>query len=414
MSRALVVNAYAMGNWGDAAIVEGLLASLRRAGFGTIAVAPVDWRNDAPWRRLGADEVVPPLISLIDAPEWIRRSKPLVLGYAAARMGRSVMPARLAGGAAHAYRDADLVVSAGGAYLGGSKPGVNFVKLGNIRAGVLAGRPTALAPVTINPSSRLVRLLLHWGIRGVCAFVRDAPSQDQLDAVGVRGRLVPDLALRAPSLARASRLTDTSWVARATIGWAPRSYRRDHAAWGQSEAAEATLVAAVRQILAETNVSVRLIAHVRARSDDDDYSAVLRIAGELREYAERVVISPDPTNLDEAVARYADLDVLLTSRMHAAIFAMAVGTPALAIGYEPKVAGVMADLGLPERVLPASDRLSVRDVADLIGTLCRPPERERTWNAFRNAQDRFEAFDEYLAGIASSIPAAQTHSVSSQ
>lgn len=410
-----MVNAYAVGNWGDAAIVEGLVASLRQAGFETIAVAPVDWRNDAPWRRLGADEVVQPLISLIDAPEWIRRSKPLVLGYASARMGRSVMPARLAGGAAHAYRDADLVVSAGGAYLGGSKPGVNFVKLGNIRAGVLAGRPTALAPVTINPSSHPVRLLLHRGLQGVCAFVRDAPSQDQLDAIGVHGRLVPDLALRAPSLARASRLTATSSVSSATIGWAPRSYRPDHSAWGQSEAAEATLVAAVRRILAKTNVSVRLIAHVRARSDDDDYPAVLRIAAELRdEYAERVVISPDPTNLDEAVARYADLDVLLTSRMHAAIFAMAVGTPALAIGYEPKVAGVMSDLGLPERVLPASDRLAVRDVADLIRTLWRPPERERTRNAFHNAQLRFEPFDEYLAGIASSAPAAQTHSVSSQ
>ena len=43
MRAALVVNAYDAGNWGDAAIVEGLISSLRAVGFDHIAVAPVDW-----------------------------------------------------------------------------------------------------------------------------------------------------------------------------------------------------------------------------------------------------------------------------------------------------------------------------------------------------------------------------------
>src|SRR5918999_1693934 len=74
--RALIVNAYATGNRGDAAIVEGIVDSLRRAGYATVAVAPVDWRDPSPWVRLGVDEVVPPLISLLDAPSWARRWKP--------------------------------------------------------------------------------------------------------------------------------------------------------------------------------------------------------------------------------------------------------------------------------------------------------------------------------------------------
>ena len=64
------------------------------------------------------------------------------------------------------YQDADLVVSVGGGFLGGAKAGANLVKVANIQAGVLAGKPTIVAPVSVYPYSR-----------NVCPYVALGPSR---------------------------------------------------------------------------------------------------------------------------------------------------------------------------------------------------------------------------------------------
>ena len=397
--RALIVNAYAIGNWGDAAIVEGIIDSLRRAGFATVAVAPVDWRDPKPWMRLGVDEVVPPLISLLDAPLWARRVKPAMLGYAVATMLRSRLSPQ--GQAVDAYRRADLVVSAGGAYLGGSKPGINLVKLGNVRAGVTAGRSTVMAPITVNPSSGVVRSLIRWGCRAVRLFVRDEPSRQELAAIGLSSEIVPDMAFRAPSLVDRALHRPISRAPTGIIGWAPRGYRSDHRRWGQPSAVEETIVTAMERLLADTTLRLRFIAHVRAGSDDDDRRAVDRLASRLATlFGARIDVADEVGSLDGALDRYADLDLLVTSRMHAAIFAMSTGTPAIAVGYEPKVQGVMSGLGLEDRVLAASDRVTVDEVVDQARRLLDPAERSRTVEAFRLAQSRFASLDACLAAAA--------------
>ncbi len=393
---ALIVNAYAIGNWGDAAIVDGMLGSLRSAGFTRVSIAPVDWHQPAAWYRLGVDEVVPPLLSLLDAPSWTRRLKPALLLYAIARMLRT----RVGGGgpAADAYRRTDLVVSAGGSYLGGSKPGVNLIKLGNLWAGTHAGRPTLTAPITINPSSRIVRRLMRWGFRSATLFVRDAPSREVLREIGLASEVVPDIALRAGPLT--ARLEGPVEPRRPTgvIGWAPRGYRADHRQWGDSAAAEQTILAAIERLMAASELRLRLIAQVRAAADDDDELAVDRLTERLRpRFGSRVEISRDVESLADAVERYADLDVLITSRMHAALFALSVGTPALAVAYEPKVQGVMDSLGLSDRVMPATGGVTSEDVERMISRLLQPGEVDRTRTAFVASQERFGPFDRVLS-----------------
>ncbi len=398
MSRVLIVNAYDIGNWGDAAIVEGMIASIRAAGHTHVTVAAVDWAAGVePWRAIGADAVVRPLVSLDDAPSWLRRPRPVRVIPTLARYGRArVGAARDA--AMNAYRDTDLVLSTGGGYLGGGKSGGNLVKAMNIRGGIDAHRPTVVAPVTVNPSTPRVRRILHWGLTGSRVFVRDVESQGVLEAAGVTSTLVPDIALRAPSLAAASDAI-APHRSSGVLGWAPRGYRADHAMWGRPEVAESTVFDAVRELLRTSDRTLRLIAHVRAGGGDDDRAAVDRVWARFSpEEQRRIAIDDRPETLRAAVERYAELDVLITSRMHAAIFAMAVGTPAIAVGYEPKVAGVMTDLGLGERVIPADDQVTADDVVRLVQQLDVPAERARTLAAFRQSQARFGPFDAAIAG----------------
>lgn len=399
MKRALVVNAYAQGNWGDSAIVEGVVDSLHRAGFDHVALAPVDWRT-RPVGRLSvdADEIVPPLVNLYDVPRWLRRPRPAMLAYAVGRMAQYRL-GRPDDAALRSYRQADVIVSVGGAYLGGAKIGSNLIKAMNIRAGVLTGRPTLVAPITVNPFSANVGRVLHWGLRGASLFARDAPTMSRYREAGLEGVLVPDIAFRAPTLLRLAAATAAAGPLAhgPTIGWAPRGYRPDHQAWGDPEAAEQLTLAAVRKVLGASADRLRFIPHVRAGTSDDDLNAVNRLIAQLGPAErERVEVASTPETLEDAVRQYAAVDVLITSRMHAAIFATAVGTPAIAVAYEPKVAGVMADVGLGDRVVPADAHLSVDALVDLVARLRTPAERDRTRDAFARVQGRFAVYDDAL------------------
>ena len=403
MKTALVVNAYSLGNWGDTAITEGVISSLRSAGFDHIVGAGGLARTRPRGAMtVDADEYVQPLVNLYDVPRWLRRPRPprSPTSWPATSGSDSVGPQtrRSRATAARTY-----VVSVGGAYLGGAKPGLNLIKAVNIHAGVLAGRPTIVAPVTVNPFTPSVRRILRWGLRDAGLFARDAPTLELLRGAGLAGSLVPDIAFRAPTLVRlaASTATASPRSGTAVIGWAPRSYRADHRAWGDPGAAEQVTLAAVRTILATSADRLRFIPHVRAGTADDDLNAVHRLLAQLTPAEqERVDMPPTPETLEESVRQYAEVDVLITSRMHAAIFALAAGTPAVAVAYEPKVAGVMTDIGPPERVVPADGRLSAGGLVDLVARLRTPAERERTREAYARVQGRFGAFDAALRAAA--------------
>lgn len=398
--RALIVNAYSTGNWGDAAIIEGMIATVRAAGFDHVEVAPVDWRmSSAGWKGLGADSVAPPLLTIADVHRLLRRPRSLRIVDDLRRLAIHRFAPGVGNDAMRAYRAADIVITAGGAYLGGNRTGGNFLKLANVRAATMIGRRTVVAPVTINPFTPMVGRLLRWGLGGAATFVRDEPSRQRLARCGVSSTLAMDLAFRAPSLvaAAAALASGDRGHRTGTLGWAPRSYRVDHQQWGRPEVAERTTLDAVRSIFAHSDARLLMFAHVRAEDGDDDRAAVDRVVACLTPAErERVEIAPDPATLRDAVAQYSGLDVLITSRMHAAIFAMAAGTPAIAVAYEPKVAGVLREVGLDDRVVPADERLTTQEMTELVARLGTSAERDRTREAFRGAM---ESHDEFGASL---------------
>jgi polysaccharide pyruvyl transferase WcaK-like protein len=395
--HALVVNAYAIGNWGDTAIAEGVIGSLRGAGFDRVTVAPVDWRDARDgWRRLGADDVVPPLVSLTDARFLGRRGTAAKLAYALRRYALARSGSQ--DPAVQGYRSADVVVSPGGGYFGGRKAGANLVKCMNIRAAQALGRPAVVAGIGVNPPSRTVGRVLRWGLAGATVLVRDRPSGELLDGLGIPAEVVPDVALRADSLvAAAAARIEAKVTERGLIGWAPRGYRREHEAWGMPALAEERTLDGVLAMLSDGHTRLRFLAQVRASEADDDRQAIGRLVALIGSDLDgRIEIAPDPSTLPEAVSRYAGLDVLITSRLHAALFALAVGTPALAIGYEPKMVGVMSELGLPDRVLPADASLTAARLTEAVARVRSGPERDRTIRAFHDAASGFAALDRAL------------------
>ncbi len=78
---------------------------------------------------------------------------------------------------------------------------------------------------------------------------------------------------------------------------------------------------------------------------DDDRICAKKVYGFVRHKA-AVHLLEEHMNLHELKAAYGCLDYLVGTRFHSVIFALTSGVPSIAIGYEHKTHGIMADLGL--------------------------------------------------------------------
>ncbi|HYN63400.1 MAG TPA: polysaccharide pyruvyl transferase family protein, partial [Candidatus Limnocylindrales bacterium] len=170
-----------------------------------------------------------------------------------------------------------------------------------------------------------------------------------------------------------------------------------HDAWAQRDQIERASAEAIASLMRSANVRLRFIAQVSATEQDDDRLAVERLRKLLPDdLQERVEVAEPAVSLEEAVAQYASCDVLLASRLHASLLAMATGVPSLVVGYEPKVVGVLSGLGLASRIVDARDPGAPEALANRLLSLMSPAERERTLAAANTADAGFEPLDREL------------------
>jgi len=142
------------------------------------------------------------------------------------------------------------------------------------------------------------------------------------------------------------------------------------------------------------------VTQVRATAVDDDALAIDRLRALLpADLQQRIETDEGAGSLDDAVAQYAECHVLLASRLHAGLMAMASGVPSLIVGYEPKVKGVLTGLGLGERVIDPSRPGTAAELAEQLLALRDPSERTRTLAAAAAAATGFGPLDRALRDI---------------
>ena len=77
-------------------------------------------------------------------------------------------------------------------------------------------------------------------------------------------------------------------------------------------------------------------------------------------------------SLDDVEAHYAGFDVVISTRLHAALMALRAGVPAIALGYEWKSEGIFGDLGLA-RWHRKIDAWAPGEVAEMVTSLADYP-----------------------------------------
>lgn len=236
-----------------------------------------------------------------------------------------------------ALRGARLLVSGGGSLVQDVTSARSAVYyLGTMLAAAARGVPVAVVGQGIGPLRRpWVRRLARVAYERTAAVsVRDAASAALLQALGVSGdvHLGADLALLAPSAAaeRARALVQAAGLdpARPLLAVAPRSWP------GLLDAAALGRVAGT--VARARGLQVMALPFDRVR-DAAVAAAVARAAGG------RVVAVERP---DEAMAVVGLAALVLAVRLHALVFAVAGGVPAVALAYDPKVAAFAAEAGL--------------------------------------------------------------------
>lgn len=233
------------------------------------------------------------------------------------------------------------------------------------RCGVrLTMLPQSIGPFSSWPARRVARFLLS-GLDEI--RVRDQASMDRIIALSPklsdRVRLVPDLVFMRTRQSVPAGITTGPIGVVVRNWWFPGSL--DPA--GLEERYLTQLALAIKQLLANGS-NVELVVHSDGPTErGDDRIATNRILSKL-DVAIPVISLADYTSAELASQTYARYSLVISVRMHAALLALRVGTPSIAIAYEAKSTEIFAQLGLAGWSVPIESFLA----AELITIANRP------------------------------------------
>ncbi len=359
--RLVISGYYGYGNIGDEAILAALITELRR-------------------RHPEAELTV-----LSSAPEATSAQ------YEVEAVSRWSLPAIW-----RALRGADLLISGGGGLIQDTTSTMSpLYYLGILRLARLTGTPYMIFAQGLGP---LRCTLTRWATarcfrRAAAITVRDEQSAHLLADLGVTSppaAVTADPALLlepcAPEHARELLATYALAADRPLIGVSLRS-------WPQAELVTpaAALIRHLRESLA---AQVLLIPF----QPEQDLALAWRLASEA---GGQVAILDQPISPLELLGIITQLGLLVSMRLHGLIFAAARQVPALALGYDPKVAAFAARAGQPLIELPglSTDSLA-REASRLWETRAeRASQRQEAAQRLRQAAAvNFDILANLLAG----------------
>ena len=325
--RILIAGYYGFGNTGDEAILAAMLRDLRsrRPGLDCVVVSgdPAETAARHGVRSLLWTDVP----AILEAAEHCDL---IVLG---------------GGGVFHDYWGAR-----GDTLLTRRHGGIPYYS-GFPFLATLTERPCMLYAVGVGPlfsdeGKSLTRLAFE---HADVATVRDPESRDLLVNIGVpagRIRLTADPAFglsAEPGTVPEAVLDARRRQKGPVVGVCLRNWDVD--VW--PEAWQPQVAAALDEFI-ETRDGSLVFVPFQARADDpltDDLTVAEAVVGRMRR-ASAAQILRAPCGADEIAGVLAHCDLVVGMRLHALIFAVSAGVPAVGLVYDPKVANLMARVGL--------------------------------------------------------------------
>lgn len=344
MKNILIINAYSARNRGDAGIVVAMIRYLRELwpDCRISVMSSYAEENRAFYARYRADSVAPPWPLARGTGSLSRYLDGLVAWLQAVFLPGSRR--------FQAYREADLVVSAGGGYIYSSRRGPMGVglltALYHYWLGPRHGKPTLGFPQSIGPLNHAIdRALVKRALRDVdLVFSREAISTKLLQQLRIACEEVPDIAFTLPAPLRDANRKKERQIGLTVLDW---SFSKAGSTPEDIERYLRKLASISQAVLAaHPDASISIFPQVDVGESDSDVPISRQLEALVADERCRVVALSRDVAPEELVALYSAMSVFIASRMHSAIFAIAGGVPTIGLAYQPKTKGTFDMIGL--------------------------------------------------------------------
>lgn len=249
------------------------------------------------------------------------------------------------------YKEADLIVFAGGGYMRSGKGITQSLNLAMHLLMFLFARvskaKTIVAPISFGPFSYKWQEKLSAQVLGKVGlvFVREGISKKTLEHYsGVRVMQSTDTAFYLTPTEK-----NNNKVSKHIIGFTIRQLSKNKP---EAELEQAYIFSLAK--FAKTyNMGIQPIIQVDALNfGETDQSVTNRVVQELRLQGVNVLETQYFFNVSEGLGIYGKLRILLGMRMHSNIYAYVQNVPFVAVSYEHKTLGICRDLGLEKFCIP--------------------------------------------------------------
>ncbi|ALC82639.1 MULTISPECIES: polysaccharide pyruvyl transferase family protein [Bacillus] len=351
--KYLFVNAYSSKNRGDAGIVVGMIYLIKSIDPNAeIQIMSSYWKENTDfYNQYGVSSVEPVWELEKGQKSYLRYINGLksVLGVLLNRDNKSIQ----------LYKNADVVLSVGGGYLYSSRKGPLGIGLLNslfhIWVATKKKKKVLAFPQSVGPiDNKIDKFIVKKVLKKLDIFIsREEISTKFLKEIGL-GNLVEiaDIGFTLPGKEVVyPKITKESGM---KIGLTLLDWRFSKKGIGDREIE--VYVSKVAEICnrissKNKNCTYYIFPQVTVGEGDTDYEVSQKLLRKIKSKNAIIVDLDGFSNKpEELVYLYGKMNLFIGSRMHSTIFALAGGTPTIALAYQPKTKGTFKKLGLEEYV----------------------------------------------------------------
>lgn len=344
MKKILIINVYSYKNRGDSGIVTSMLSLLETKMGSDVEFSLMSPFYESNLEFYNASNV----FSIPDATENIK-GRSMLLKYMSLLSKFLFIDTKTL----EFFKNADLVISAGGGYIYSSKRGPLGFGLLNVALNFyyahIARKPLILFPVSIGPLKfKLDKILIKKFIKtSTQIFVRESQSFNNLKELGIIENvdICHDIAFTLKkSDFKIKEIKNNSLI---NIGISVLDWRfsRSNATKSDIEKYLDKITLSLKQTKLEYKIYI--FPQVDVSEKDTDLFVSNKLQKKLGA-SSRVIPLKSVFNPEDVVSLYSKMDLFIGSRMHSCIFSLAAGVPTICLAYQFKSLGTFELLGLEE------------------------------------------------------------------
>ncbi len=367
--KILITNAYSGQNKGDAGIIIGMtkdLSSRRTFKEAEINISSADYPSDS---NRYSYPVVPSFLSLqstfarnpfLGFFSFLIVIFPLSLIWAFfyRYFKKDIRILKNLRQLLHLYVNADLIIAAGGGYLYTTSKVfgnvVLFITIYSFYFGVLLGKPVYIYSQSIGPFASRFQ---SWFVKKALCKVRLIEVREQFSYSLIQSWKIPTPAHRSIDAAFLLSSEDSFIITevpvkKLRVGITVRKWFRNQK---EQQQYERTIGEFINWLISEMGVFVFFIPQVTFKKGNDDDRTAARDIYSYIKSKHFVCLIEEELNPQQIKGLCGKMDFFIGTRMHSNIYALSMNVPTMAIAYQPKTKGIMAQLDMENYLLPIKD-----------------------------------------------------------